>query len=295
MTRMDEMEEALKPLGFFIFFSFLLHPYTYTANTLPGKRILVSDATSTIGEGIAYEYARVKTFLVLGGSNATVLARVAARCQELGAVRVTFVAGDVLDAAYRSTLVRQARSSMGGLDHLLLNHEPEVREVAWPGTDGDGGAAALDRATKLHFTSYVALVSEALPMLIESQGCIGTVSSLVGKVPVPGAAVHSAGRAALLGFFTALRQEMYRRRTGVTVTSVNLGFVVRPDGTNAFGKDDPFTSPLLTVSVADATESAIIAVAHEKPELSYPFLSQLTYGAYVYFPNLYESVFRSLR
>lgn len=285
MTRMEQMEEAFVPLGFVMALTVLLHPYTYGPGTLAGKRILITDASSTLGEGMAYEYAKVKTLLTLAASNHSALERIAAHCRELGAVQVEVLAGDVTDPKYQDALIGEAKKTMGGLDHLILNHEAEdgTRVTSANSTGG------LNQLMQLHFTSYVALTSKALPMLQASKGHVGVVSSLVGKIPIPGKASHSASRAALMGFFPALRRELYARKTGVSVTSVSLGYVTAEDGTNAVGKHNPFFSQTMPTSVADAAETAIIAVALRKFEISYPFMSQLQYGLYCVFPNYYEN------
>ena len=52
---------------------------------LEGGTFWITGASSGIGEGVAYELAKLRTKLILSGRNAEALARVADRCQSLGA------------------------------------------------------------------------------------------------------------------------------------------------------------------------------------------------------------------
>jgi len=282
MTRMEAMEAMAKPIGMFIAFSFLLHPYTYTPKVMNGKLILLTDVGSPVGEAIAYQYCKVKTRILLSARDSEVLTRVAEKCRELGTLQVETLAGDIDSGKFREKLIKEADVRLGGLDHLMLSHHFEVQPARWLESFKNNTALDAD------FTSYVDLASRALPLLEKTGGKIGVVSSLVGIIPVPSMSHNSAGRAARLGFFTALRQELAHRKTGVSVTSVALGYLHTESGGNALGKHNPYFNNYWTTALWDGAENCIIYTELRKQEITYPFIAQVHAGLYHLFPNFYQ-------
>lgn len=270
--------------------SIILHPNNYKMSLMKDKRILIMDVTSAIGKETAYEYAKLDTKLAVAASDPFVLQEVAKNCMELGASRVEMLLGNVTDASFRETLVQKVEEYFGGLDHLILNHVsyPGSSTGPWIGTAQN--LSALQDEMVLHFTSYVDIASKFLPLLIRSKGNIGVVTSLAGKVPLPHWATRSASEAALLGFFPALRQELYRRNTGVSVTAIALGYLGTETGSNAIGNDYPFFHPLAVTPLNEAAKAIIEAVALKRQELSFPLMSQVHFTLHNVFPSLYEQM-----
>src|SRR6185312_2318769 len=71
---------------------------------------------------------------------------------------------------------------------------------------------------ELNFFSVIALVKNVLPGMLEKKsGRIVVISSVMGKIGMPGSSMYSASKHALQGFFDSLRAEVYKDNVGVTV------------------------------------------------------------------------------
>ncbi|XP_023773755.1 corticosteroid 11-beta-dehydrogenase isozyme 1-like, partial [Cyanistes caeruleus] len=146
--------------------------------------------------------------------------QVVRRCLELGAASARFVSGTMEDTAFAQHVVREAQTSLGGLDMLILNH---VGASYFGFFDGD--VEHVRKLLEINFLSYVAMTTSALPMLKESEGSIVVVSSMAGKVGFPFTVPYSATKFALDGFFSSLRQEFTIQNINVSITLCILGFI----------------------------------------------------------------------
>jgi len=184
------------------------------------KRVFITGASSGIGEHLAYQYSKLGARVFITARRASLLEQVAKKCQELGAKQVEYVASDLGDELDRDRVISEVHKRFGGLDHLILNHAI-VNTGLWLGTKEN--MTTLLKDLNVNFVSYVDLTSLALPMLQESRGSIGVVSSIAGKFGTAGSASYVCDKHALQGFFSALRQELYFRNTGVSVTLAIIG------------------------------------------------------------------------
>lgn len=73
------------PIGEFVLLLDFLIIYNllHSLEKLKGKVIWITGASSGVGEGLAYQFARIGARLVISGSNETRLAEVAAKCRQL--------------------------------------------------------------------------------------------------------------------------------------------------------------------------------------------------------------------
>lgn len=103
----------------------------------PNKSVLVTGATSGIGEAIALGFAANGARLVVAGRNRERGEALAARIEEMGAESL-FVAGDITSREFCDGLVEQAVGSFGGLDVCVnsagvIHHATieETSDEAW--------------------------------------------------------------------------------------------------------------------------------------------------------------------
>lgn len=68
---------------------------TFDAETVRGARVLVTGASTGIGEQVAYHYARMGAQIVLTARRDTALKMVADKCLQLGAQKAVYVTGDM--------------------------------------------------------------------------------------------------------------------------------------------------------------------------------------------------------
>uniref|UniRef100_A0A8C9UHA3 11-beta-hydroxysteroid dehydrogenase 1 n=1 Tax=Serinus canaria TaxID=9135 RepID=A0A8C9UHA3_SERCA len=218
---MGRLQKILIPfLGLVLAFWFYSARDTFKPEMLRGKRVIVTGASTGIGEQMAYHLARMGAHVLLTARTEARLQSVVQRCLELGAASARFVSGSMEDTAFAQHVVREAQVALGGLDMLILNH---VGASYFGFFDGD--VEHVRKLLEINFLSYVAMATSALPMLKESEGSIVVVSSMAGKVGFPFTAPYSATKFALDGFFSSLRQEFAIQSINVSITLCILGFI----------------------------------------------------------------------
>ncbi|XP_050182676.1 11-beta-hydroxysteroid dehydrogenase 1-like isoform X2 [Myiozetetes cayanensis] len=213
---MGRLQKILIPLlGLVLAFWFYSARENFKPEMLKGKRVIVTGASTGIGEQIAYHLARMGSHILI-----TARTEVVERCLELGAASARYVSGTMEDMAFAQHVVREAEASLGGLDMLILNH---VGASYFGFFDGD--VEHVRKLLEINFLSYVAMTTSALPMLKESEGSIVVVSSMAGKVGFPFTVPYSATKFALDGFFSSLRQEFTIQSINISITLCILGFI----------------------------------------------------------------------
>ncbi|KAM6044131.1 11-beta-hydroxysteroid dehydrogenase 1 [Chlamydotis macqueenii] len=218
---MGRLQKILIPfLGLVLAFWFYSARENFKPEMLKGKRVLVTGASTGIGEQMAYHLARMGSHIVITARTEAKLQKVVERCLELGAASARYVSGTMEDMAFAEHVVKEAETSLGGLDMLILNH---VGTSYFNYFNGDVGH--VRKLLEINFLSYVAMTVSALPMLKKSEGSIVVVSSMAGKVGFPFTVPYSATKFALDGFFSSLRQEFTIQRVNVSITLCILSFI----------------------------------------------------------------------
>ncbi|NXC32618.1 DHI1 dehydrogenase, partial [Campylorhamphus procurvoides] len=208
-------------LGGALAFYFYSAPQSFNEEMLRGKRVIVTGASSGIGEQMAYHLARMETHLLLTARTEAKLQKVVEQCLELGAASAHYISGSMEDSSFPEVVVKEAENTWGGLDMLILNH------IGYSGGFGffNGNVGQVRTLMETNFLSYVAMTTAALPMLKESEGSIVVVSSMAGKTSSPLSASYSATKFALDGFFSSLRQEFIMDKVNVSITLCILGYI----------------------------------------------------------------------
>ncbi|KAM6998313.1 11-beta-hydroxysteroid dehydrogenase 1-like [Passerculus sandwichensis] len=226
-------------LGAALAFYFYSAPENFNEEMLRGKRVIVTGASSGIGEQMAYHLARMEAHLLLTARTEAKLQKVVERCLELGAASARYISGSMASPSLPEEVLREAENTWGGLDMLILNH---IGQSGFTFFSGD--VEHVRSLMETNFVSYVALATAALPLLRESEGSIVVVSSIAGKIAGPFTAPYSATKFALDGFFSSLRQELIIDKINVSITLCILGYI--------------------------NTESAVRAVSHVIPDTPAP-------------------------
>ncbi|XP_009082026.1 PREDICTED: corticosteroid 11-beta-dehydrogenase isozyme 1-like isoform X2 [Acanthisitta chloris] len=205
-------------LGAALAFHFYSAPKNF--KMLRGKRVIVTGASSGIGEQMAYHLARMEAHLLLTARTEAKLQKVVERCLELGAASAHYISGSMEDTTFPYRVVEEAENTWGGLDMLILNHVSYFDFNFF-----NGNVEQVRILMQINFLSYVAMATSALPMLKESEGNIVVVSSMAGKTGVPFIAPYAATKFALDGFFSSLRQEFVMDKVNVSITLCVLGYI----------------------------------------------------------------------
>ncbi len=198
--------------------------------TFLGKTIVITGASDGIGAELARQLASAKPRLVLAARRADALAAVARACEAAGAETLA-VATDVGIEHDCARLIEATVARFGGIDVFVNNA-------------GVSGHALFDEVTdfrwyedmmRVNFFGALWCTHHALPHLKKSRGLLVGVSSLAGKIGVPGRTAYSPSKFAMAGFFEALRTEL--RGTGVDVTMIFPGVVATEIRRHGYGAD----------------------------------------------------------
>ncbi|XP_022083109.1 hydroxysteroid 11-beta-dehydrogenase 1-like protein [Acanthaster planci] len=244
------------------YFGFLLID-RFDPASINGKRVVITGASTGIGEQIAYQYARLGARVLITARREAVLQQVVARCKELGAQEAFYLALDMGRENDTRRLIDEAKVRFGGLDHLILNHITNNYMALWT-----GDLKKLRKTMDINFHAYVSLATFATPMLAESKGSIGVVSSVAGKAGVPFVADYSASKFALHGFFDSLRQEFQMQNIGISVTMFVIGAIDTPNALE-YAKEVMTTNLFLTTSSSTAYR-ILTGTANREREVYYP-------------------------
>ncbi|NXL94582.1 DHI1 dehydrogenase, partial [Alectura lathami] len=272
-------------LGLGLAVYFYSAPGNFSEEMLWGKRVIVTGASSGIGEQMAYHLARMGAHVLLTARTEAKLQKVVERCLELGAASARYVSGSMEDMAFAEKVVKEAESTWGGLDMLILNH---IGRSFYAYFNGD--VEHVRKLMETNFLSYVAMTVSALPMLKESEGSIVVVSSVAGKASSPFVAPYSATKSALNGFFSSLRQEFIIANVNVSITLCILGYI----NTDSAVKTISHAVKLTPAPKEECALEIIRSGALRQHELRYP-AGTVTWTLLLHdlVPSLFHSLTRS--
>ncbi|KAL9994797.1 putative 11-beta-hydroxysteroid dehydrogenase [Helianthus debilis subsp. tardiflorus] len=185
---------------------------------MSGKVVLITGASSGLGELIAYEYAKLGAYLAIIARNKpeSRLEQVAHRARELGSPDVLFMFADVSKVDECRMFVDETVKHFGRLDHLVCN--AGIGQVYCISSD----VTKFTQVLNTNFWGSVYPTHFAVPHLRKTNGKIIVNSSLGALLGAPGGCVYNASKAALISFYESLRFEV---SPTVTITILMLGFI----------------------------------------------------------------------
>lgn len=181
---------------------------------LRGASVLITGASSGIGEATAVAFARKHARLALCARRLDRLQAVAERCREAGAQAVTIRRADVSRRDEARSFVAAALRDLDRIDVLVNN-----AGSGWTGRLHEMGEEDVRRLVETNVLGVVWTTQAALPpMLAQRSGVVIDVGSVAGVRALPYSAVYSATKFALTGFGHALRGEL--SGSGVKVVTI---------------------------------------------------------------------------
>ena len=179
--------------------------------TFRDKVVIVTGASSGIGEGLAREFAARGAKVVLGARSLQKLEAIAAEIRARGGTAAC-CACDVVEPDDCRRLVDTAVQTFGGLDVLVCNAGLSMRALF-----DDVDLAVLHRLMDVNFWGTVNCCKYALPYLQASKGSIVGISSVAGLHGLPGRTGYSASKYAMTGFLETLRIENLKKGLHVMI------------------------------------------------------------------------------
>jgi short-subunit dehydrogenase len=187
--------------------------------SLAGQVVIITGASSGIGEATARRLVRSGARVVLSARRADRLESLARELDPAGE-NVLAVAGDVTVAADRERLVAAARAKFGRIDALVNN--------AGYGTRGPVEMVPVELIRRNYETnvfSLIALTQLVLPeMRARRDGCIVNIGSVAGRIARPLSSIYDSTKHALEALTDGLRGEL--KPFGVHVTLIRPGFIL---------------------------------------------------------------------
>lgn len=218
--------------------------------------ILITGASSGIGEALALLYAAPGVRLALTGRNAERVEAVAAACRDKGAEAEGRVI-DVADEAAMFAWIAELDDARP-LDLIIAN-----AGVGLSPADAGGLHAAVKQTFAVNVDGVFNTIHPALErMKKRAGGQIAIVSSIAGFRGMPGAAPYSASKVAVKGYGQALRGAYWGR---VKVNVICPGFV-----TTRMTANNRFPMPFLMDS-PKAARLIARGLRRNKGVIAFPF------------------------
>jgi short-subunit dehydrogenase len=231
----------------------------------PRRTVLITGASSGIGDAFATVFAAGGFDLILTARRADALNRVAGRLAREHGRRVEVIVSDLSERDGVTRLCADIAARGLTVDALVNNAGYAIA--------GDYLITAWDRQAALLQVLLVAVTElsyRLLPGMVDrGYGRIINVASLIALMPaVPGYTLYPAAKAFVIKFSEALGHEV--RHAGVHVTAVAPGFTDTPFLDVADLRDRVSALPRLAFSDADAVARAAYAAVMAGRPLEIP-------------------------
>ena len=247
---------------------------------LTGLSVVITGASSGIGEATALAFARQGASVTIASRRAGKLAAVARECVRQGG-QAQFIETDVTSAVAMRALVDAAIRRYGKVDVWVNN-----AGVGAVGRFTDVPVEAHDQVIRTNLMGYVHGDHAVMPhFLSRHRGVLVNVVSFGAFVGTPFGASYTATKFGLRGLSESLRAEL-QDEPGIHVCDVFPGFVDTP----GVGHAGNYTGHRLNVRAPDRPDEvarAIVRLArHPRDKVSVGAVAKLAPLAYALAPGL---------
>lgn len=233
-------------------------------------RILITGASSGLGEALALHYATQENTLVLIARREERMEEVAARCRAKGADVETIVA-DVANFE-RMGEIGTAHCKKP-IDRIILNAGVSVGH--------SGGVTPFEdfeQLFKTNFLSVHALLEPIIPKLIEQKsGEIVFISSLASMLTMPTSIAYSSSKRALNAYAEGLHCQL--KPYGISVMTIMPGFI-----DSEMTRKNRFKMPFL-LKTNEGVSRIVHAIERKKIRHAFPFRFYLMIRIVLLFPQ----------
>lgn len=232
-----------------------MEPVTQSTTALSG--IVITGASSGIGQALAELYARPGVLLALTGRDATRLQVVADTCRQRGATVDADTVSVTDHAAMESFIQRIAAKAR--LDLVIANAGVSGGFSDWESFD-----SYVRSITRVNIDGVLNTVNPAVPIMVKQRrGQIAIVASIAGFLAMPGAVPYSSTKHFARAYAEELRGRLARE--GVRVSAICPGFV-----TTRMTARNKFPMPFL---MDEQRAARIIAdgLARDKGRIAFPW------------------------
>lgn len=252
------------------------------------KVVVITGASSGIGEALALEFGRLGARLVIGARNGEKLAALATEITARGGEAVA-VPVDVSRQDDCREFIGAAVLAFGRIDVLVCNAGISMRAAL-----DEVDPRVLHRLMDVNFWGTVYCVKYALPWLQDSHGSIVGVSSVAGLHGLPGRTGYSASKYAMTGFLETVRIENLSKGLHVMIacpgfTATNVRFAALTKDGSPQGKTPREEGRMM--SAGEAARRIIKGVAKRKRLLLMEWEGRGTYLIKKFAPAFLDRMF----
>lgn len=188
--------------------------------SLKGKTVIITGASSGIGEATAMKLAKEGANVVLTARSEDKLNKLQSKIEKENGGKAIVVPADVTKKEDLKKVAKKTREEFGSIDGLVnnaglmpLSYVKNLHTDEW------------DKMVDVNIKGVLNGVAAVLPTMMEQKsGNIINISSSAGRKMYPGGAVYCATKSAVRMFSEGLRQEL-APNFNINVTSIEPGFV----------------------------------------------------------------------
>lgn len=249
------------------------------------KVVVVTGASSGIGEALAHRFAALGAHVVAGARSVDKLQKVVDALPTLSLA----VACDVSREEDCKKLIQRAVEAFGHIDVLVNNAGISMRALF-----DDVDLSVLHRLMDTNFWGAVYCTKYALPYIQKSQGGIVGISSVAGFHGLPGRTGYSASKYAMHGLLETIRVENLKKKVHVLIvapgfTASNVRFsALTADGSQQ-GESPREEGKMMTAE--EAARRIVRAVAKRQRTLLMDFDGKATRILKFFAPRLLDKLY----
>ena len=240
-------------------------------------RVVITGASSGIGEALAREYAR----------RGAILGLVARRTDALQALQKqlfctsSIYAVDVRDANAMASAARAFMSSYGGADVVIANAGVSAGTLTERALDHRVFQEILDVNVMGMVNTFAPFIAS---MRSAARGTLVGMASVAGFRGLPGSAAYCASKAGAIAYLESLRVEL--RSSGLAVVTISPGYIATP-----MTRNNPYRMPFL-LEVDRAARRMVRSIERRKRHVVIPWQMAVVGAVLKMLPSpLYDVLF----
>jgi short-subunit dehydrogenase len=253
---------------------------------IQGKVVIVTGASSGIGEATAREFGREGAKVVLAARRMDRLEALAQELTRLGTGAETLVVpADLSELEDIQSLIRQTMDRFGRIDVLVNN--AGFGRLDW--LENLDPKEDIEAQFNVNVLGVVQTTRQALPVMIKQRsGHIVNMGSMAALVATPTYTIYAASKHAVHGFSEALRREV--KPWGIEVSIIYPGGVATEFAHNAGvkRKTKATTPKFLLLSAEDVGRAVVKLVRRPRSMWIIPWLWSVTALINKLFPSLVD-------
>jgi uncharacterized protein len=250
---------------------------------LTGKNVVITGASSGLGEHIAYETAKRGGNVILLARSSTKLEKMVSDIKGKFSVKASFYTFDICDDQNVNEVFKEIYKKWETIDILVNNAGFGIFENVI-----DADLQEMQKMFEVNVFGLMNCCKRVLPAMLErNAGHIINIGSQAGKISTPKSSAYCATKHAVIGFSNSLRLEVVD--TSINVTVVNPG----PMKTNFLNIADPSGNYVknagkFMLSAERVSKKVVDVMEKPKREVNIPLWMSIGSKFYALFPSVFE-------